>query len=593
MRTRMWRWWIPFVCLLGMALPAHAAYVSGSGFESPTIPELTVTGSCTRSTSNCRTGVGCYARATTSAACSVATASLSSGEKRAVVSVRGTTFSNDTPLIEVVSTGSVVAVARKSDGTLTVNTGATEGALSACATTTATITTGTYYRLDLDVVPESAPAQGDGEVNFRLYTSDGVEVETEQCTNATTGTGTQVVRLGPSASATMNVTYDDFLVVSGSTWPGDVHWQPLRPTSDSTCSNDIVNEVNNTANRYQSIDEPPHDSEATYLTNRDPVAAQSCLFGHTQGSAVSPVITSTIHAAELVGFCQKTGSATQQIKLLVGADVGSGQSLTTSFAPYRRVDAVDPATSSAWTLANLNAKTVGFNLAALTGGSHAECSALQWDVAFAAASPTPTGTVTNTPDNTATASPSATPTQTSVNTGTPTATGTVTSTPTATPTNTPTVTWTNTPTRTPKNTKTPTPTNTPVPPTATAVNTNTAGPTNTPANTPTVTPTPSPSGIFLGKGATCVSTPCASTHVSAKQGTKTVSFDLETGTISAALMCRPVGWLPVDKTLTTFTADGVYGPFTDRCEELWLNVTACGSSCSWTGVVRFVGDVGY
>lgn len=108
----------------------------------------------------------------------------------------------------------------------------------------------------------------------------------------------------------------------------------------------------------------------------------------------------------------------------------------------------------------------------------------------AAATSTPTNTLTftpsNTPTNTATHTSTDTPTNTNTPTDTLTPSPTNTDTPTNTPTDTPTNTNTPTPSDTPTETPTPTPTNTQ---TATATHTPTNTFTNTPTDTPTLTPT--------------------------------------------------------------------------------------------------------
>lgn len=592
---RRWRGgWIAALALVAFAAPVRAATLNGSGFEDYGIPELTVTGACARVTSNCRTGTGCYRLNPGASACNLATAALSSGEKRVTVSVRGTTFVTGKSIVSVAATGAVTALMRTAGGKLALATGATDSAISACDTSAADLPTGAYYRLDLDVVPETSPGAGDGAAHARLYATDGTPIaEDLDCTSATTGTGSQTVRLGPVAAAAADIRYDDFLVVSGTEWPGDVRWQVLRPTSDSTCSNEIRDKSDDTAARWDSINEPPHDGETTYLYNHG-LAAASCLFGHQSGSAVTPNITSTIFATRLGAVCDISGTATgMTFTLNVGANVGSTQTLTNAFQTFFRTDLVDPATSSAWTLSNLNAKAVGFTLPTNKVGIYPQCTSLQWSVAFADAAPTPTPTPTATPSVTPTATPANTATVTATPTDTPTATPTA---PTATPTNTPantatpthTAAHTNTPTRT---VRTPTPTRTPVDTftaTAAATDTPTAGPSLTPSLTRTVTPTNTPEARVLVKEGVCPTPNCDTSPIRAVLGTKTVVFDLLTGTVTAKLMCRPVAEVPAEKELASFSASGV-ASFSDWCEQLYLHVTACGSNCSYSAYLRSTG----
>lgn len=212
---------------------------------------------------------------------------------------------------------------------------------------------------------------------------------------------------------------------------------------------------------------------------------------------------------------------------------------------------------------------------------------------------TPTLTPTVTPTATFTNSPTKTiaPTKTKTITRTPSQTSTPTKTPvntnTATRTGTPTATFTATPTKTTAATKTGTATSTATIPTPTPTVTGTSTPANTATRTGTATATETPAGIVMARHLACPTPPCESTHVEAAQGTKTVSLDLETGTLSADLKCQPVKWLPIAKTLGTLTADGTIGPFSDHCEELYWSIGTCGSSCTITSVLRFHHQAGH
>jgi hypothetical protein len=72
---------------------------------------------------------------------------------------------------------------------------------------------------------------------------------------------------------------------------------------------------------------------------------------------------------------------------------------------------------------------------------------------------------------------------------------------------------------------------------------------------------------------------CNSTGLACGGGTKTVSFDLLTGTGSFKLQCRVRKGMAPTVTLHTFTGDDIH-TFTDVCEDLWIEVSAC-NACSY------------
>lgn len=582
--------------------PLSGAYGSitfrgGTGFEDLALPEVTTVGSCGRATTNCRTGVGCYQLTTSASTCSVSL-TRSTGEKRVSVAIRGTTFQANRPIVMVSATGAVTALRVDADGHLALAVGANEAGLVDCATSVPTLSTGMYYRLDLRVVPESAPAAGDGTVEARLNDGDtNASIETLTCTNQVSGTGNQTIRLGSTVNATQTITYDDWFIADADEWPGDVHWVPVRPNSDSTCEAGIKDNHDDPTNRYRAIDEIPHDDEATYLANTVE-ATQFCRFGHQQANAVSPNITNPVLATRLTAYCKQTSATTPAIAVspMIGTAYPAATDLTTSFQAIMWETVEDPVSEDPWTVTLLNAATIGFRATAAKQGVYPLCTNVQWSVAFAEANATPTptqtGTITLTPTRTATQTNTPVNTNTQTHTHTVTATATETATATATfdtptPTDTPTV--TETPTETPTNTNTPTntdtPTNTPTN-TDTPTRTNTPTQTNTSTQTATVTntATPTPMSIvtLLAKEATCAEPPCETDKVSAVYGIKRVTLEkLESPALTVKVICRGVkGSTAGDEELASWTGNNTI-TFDKPCAHVFGKVTACDSGCEY------------
>lgn len=552
---------------------ATLVFVNGTGFEDVGVPEATVTGSCAVTSTGCRTGNKCYRVNPSAGICNAAFGGLASGQKRYSAVLTGATFGNDAGLTSVTATGAVTAVRRKTSGALWLSTGASETAALAatpCAVSTAQVAVATPVRLDVRVQPESSASAGDGVAQLRLVDSETQTViETLTCNSATTGTGNQTVRLGSGVAATQDVTFDDWFIANASAWPGDVRWLPVRPDSDATCGAAIRTEAGAQEDRFRSIDEIPHDGEASYVMNHANVA-QSCRFGLPAASSTSPPIVAPIYATRLSAACKETGTdPVETVALLIGSSAGSAANLDDDFFTYQRATAIHPVTGVAWVPNDVGDTDVGFTFSAAQGGVYPLCSAMQLNVAFVQSTPTPTRTVTTTPTSTAT------PTQTATATATPTVTSTATVTRTPTPSSTRTVTATATavftytvaPTRTEVYTHTATPTSTT---TGTVTATATATATSPPA---TATPIP----MALARAATCASPPCVTNSRKARFGTKRVTMDKTAGTMSLNVICTSAGG---EEVIDTFTDDD-HAEFTDVCETVFGRVTAC-SGCSYS-----------
>jgi len=242
--------------------------------------------------------------------------------------------------------------------------------------------------------------------------------------------------------------------------------------------------------------------------------------------------------------------------------------------------------------AEVEASTFGAGIAVQYAGSltnkNAYVGYVQVNVHYVSG-PTPTPTDTAVIPNT----PTITPTMTATNTRTRTPTSTVTKT--RTPTKTPIPTRTNVPSATPTFTPTITPTSTPTStPTLTATfNTPTVTPTNTPANTPTITQTFTPTPTFTMRAALAVeATPCptASTCTSrimldgAGHSSKLIAFDKTAGTGSFKLYCNPIQGREPKILIDTFTDDD-YKVFTEYCEEIYIETSAC-NACTYSAFMR-------
>lgn len=117
----------------------------------------------------------------------------------------------------------------------------------------------------------------------------------------------------------------------------------------------------------------------------------------------------------------------------------------------------------------------------------------------------------------------------------------------------------------------------------------TATPTAT--STPTVTPTLHPH-LMLAEQATCASTPCTYADtpglfkLPARGGTTTIAVRTTTGTATVVPYCRvSTGHLPVEFALgslsgaTCSTGANCGLTTTAVCDEIYLSISACGSSC--------------
>jgi len=590
----MKRYGVVLLAVLAFLLAAsgvRADYVTGGGFESSDFPGLTVTGSCARSTSNCQTGRGCYRANPTAAVCTVATASFDGGDHVAVASAYLTTLpaSGITTLASVQDDTHVLGAARLASGNFALcsKEGTDDSFLvSQCTDSGTALSTATRYRIEFiyDDSEDTADA--------KLYSSGGVLLDTVTgVTVSSSATPALTVRLGSMTAKTMDVTYDDLVVVTGTTTPGFVRVVAREPTGDSSCHSTVRTELDSNANRYASVDEPsPNDGNGTYVRGTDAGTERTCTFTHSSVSG-SPTIADPVLAVTTVAYC-RDDDGTKDVELVLATDVGTTQSLAATFGMFYRLDVTDPVTETTWLAANVG-RAIGAKLPTAAGGMFGRCTQVLAEVAFTG--PEPTNTPTVTPTSTPTVTPTSTDTPTDTPTATVTDTPTDTPTVTETPTDTPTATVTDTPTDTPTSTETPTdtPTSTETP-TATVTNTPTDTPTvtETPTSTPTLTPTSAftPASKAFAQQYMCAAPPCRSKVIAAKNSAgKQVMFELHGGTITAELTCVPVAFFGTEVVIDTFTGDDASPLFYNYCDELYIDVTAC-SGCTYSAVLRLSTD---
>jgi hypothetical protein len=160
--------------------------------------------------------------------------------------------------------------------------------------------------------------------------------------------------------STTHVQYDDMYILNGAgaaynNFLGDVQVETIRPDGNGNSSQWVGSDGNSTDN-YLLVDEATYDAldfvESATTNNKDL---------YTYGALAAS--TGTVKGVMALGTMAKTATAAQsarQITRIGGTNYnGSSVTLDTSDLPRRQVWEVSPATSSDWTISEVNGAEFG------------------------------------------------------------------------------------------------------------------------------------------------------------------------------------------------------------------------------------------
>lgn len=149
--------------------------------------------------------------------------------------------------------------------------------------------------------------------------------------------------------------YDD-LYVDSAAYPGIGQCNIMLPTGDG---NYTANWTASAGNKYQCVDEIPHNSDTDFISCTTNTAAYTAAM---QDSAVVGM-TGTINAVKAVLIAKQNGGSAGSIKCRIrggstDSDTG-GAATSSSYITVSKYASVDPSTSAAWTSSGLDALEVG------------------------------------------------------------------------------------------------------------------------------------------------------------------------------------------------------------------------------------------
>jgi hypothetical protein len=212
--------------------------------------------------------------------------------------------------------------------------------LNAAGTVHATLTTGQWYLVEFSVTSTTTSVSVDGAAAL------------------TFGAGGAPDRLlfGDTASATFDMIFDD-VVLSNSGHVTTPHITRLLPTGAGTYSG----WTNGTGSTYAEVDEVPHDSNTTYIQNTSGTNVEHTFAMQSRATAGAAGAVAAVMAYVVMAEASST-STSGRVMMRSGSTDAQGLNTdigTTAFVPMRLVREVDPATSSAWTGAAVDAVEIG------------------------------------------------------------------------------------------------------------------------------------------------------------------------------------------------------------------------------------------
>ncbi len=217
-------------------------------------------------------------------------------------------------------------------------------------TASSALTAGVWYYIEVKLNIDNSTGSYGVKID-EVSVMDNSAVDTD---NGSSGTGV-IVRWGNSA---VDVFVDD-IYICDNTGPqnndflGDCSVVAIDPTSDVTTEWGATSSPH-----YSEIDENPSDEDTTYIETGSPASVDLFRFQN---------VTSLLGAIYGIQVCAEISDISDpvDIRIVSGATTSDAEGVDNtvvsdpSFITYTRLVELDPNTSSAWTLSNLNAAQFG------------------------------------------------------------------------------------------------------------------------------------------------------------------------------------------------------------------------------------------
>lgn len=226
---------------------------------------------------------------------------------------------------------------------------------SLAVSTAAVFPPGSYHYVEVaGRIGEASPAGGQIEVRVNGVEVDGLTLDSVDLQSTSVPTVAQYVVCRSQTTGGATFDYCDLSHGSTETFVGDTSWYWNAASAD-TVESDWVRNTGSTD--YECIDDVTPDDDTTYIEAS--TAAEVSIFDVTN----LPATASEVVAVIAVSLARKAdagdGELTQGVVSTLGSpdatSNGASHALGTSYAYFKDVFAVDPATGIAWTPAGFNA----------------------------------------------------------------------------------------------------------------------------------------------------------------------------------------------------------------------------------------------
>lgn len=241
-----------------------------------------------------------------------------------------------------------ITVVVESDGSLTVRRGGQGGTVLE-TTAAGLMTANAWHHIQLYVLFHGTT--GAFELKFNGNTvASGSNVNTVNSGNA------YASRLRLTAPDGISQGYFDDVWISDTAFQGDCVVETKYASADGSSNNFTASGA---ANRYQCVDETPHNSDTDYVYSDNVNDIQ--LFEMQNLTAT----TGTIKGVKCSHVTRKDDAGARSVAMVVRSgsnSVRSTQSLSTSYQIYSETLTQDPVDSAAWTIAKVNALELGLKI---------------------------------------------------------------------------------------------------------------------------------------------------------------------------------------------------------------------------------------
>lgn len=243
------------------------------------------------------------------------------------------------------------------DGTMSV----LRGGSTVLSTSASSLTFGGFSYVEFTFTINDTTGSYDVRVNGVSFTS-GTGVDTRNGANATVNQ----VQLRGADSPGGTWDFEDLYMCDGAgstnnTFLGDVRVDCYMPNGNGN-SSQLTGSDGNSTDNYLLVDEASQNGDTDYVQSATSGQKDTYTFADMAHTPTS------IFGTQLNMIAKKDDSGTRSICAVArsgGTDYdGDTQALSTSYADFRQIREVDPATSAAWTRTNLNSAEFGVKVAA-------------------------------------------------------------------------------------------------------------------------------------------------------------------------------------------------------------------------------------